>query len=167
MVKGASSYCHHTSPTGVSLFGGIHIRGHATGRRMAAGSPRSSCCYPPRPRTRHLLFHSPSWAKSGSCSGMFSGAYLTTARLINKSSSLPSGDGPFSPWKREQVHFEGVDEAIPAHVACPLFGDSKTPTVRLPSPSVKTQSFPPRKMEPEREPSRHFLERAKGVPGLS
>ena len=31
-----------------------------------------------------------------SCSGMFSGAYFTTARLINELLSLTSGDGPLS-----------------------------------------------------------------------
>lgn len=59
MAKGANSDYHHTSPKGVSLFGGIHIRGHATGRRMAAGSPRSSCCYPPRPGSPPCQCHSP------------------------------------------------------------------------------------------------------------
>ncbi|KAK4123279.1 hypothetical protein N657DRAFT_454914 [Parathielavia appendiculata] len=36
-------------PMGVSSFGDLHIRRHATGRPSAAGSPFSSCCYPPRP----------------------------------------------------------------------------------------------------------------------
>ena len=93
MAKGANSDYHHTSPKGVSLFGGIHIRGHATGRRMAAGSPRSSCCYPPRPGGPPCSV-SQSWANSGSCSGMFSGAYFTTARLINKVVVIPQRRWP-------------------------------------------------------------------------
>jgi hypothetical protein len=32
-----------------SPFGGIHIRGPATGRPFAAGSPAASCCYPSPP----------------------------------------------------------------------------------------------------------------------
>jgi hypothetical protein len=68
------------------------------------------------------------------------------------------------------VRFEEVDEAIPAHVARivtpPLFADPMTPTVRLPSPSVKTQKHSPGKWSPSGSRARHFLQQAKGAAGV-
>lgn len=82
------------------MFGGLHIRGYATGRPSPAGSPLSSCCYPPH--LEGLLFRG------------YAGEY--DSEIDHRWPQL-GGSSPFFTLDARTIHFEEVDEAIPAHVA--------------------------------------------------